>query len=112
MRKVLYAVFVTGLFVLMLSALVVSPETADAQSAWHQPADLRATFRPVVSAVMPDAAVPASRISCTAALCALPVLLLCTAPLSAVRDANGHVLSAVRYENSVYQLFRPEVAGG
>ena len=27
-------------------------------------------------------------------------------------DANGRVLTACRYENSVYQLFRAGVAGG
>ena len=27
-------------------------------------------------------------------------------------DSNGRILTSARYENSVYQLFRPEVAGG
>ena len=35
-----------------------------------------------------------------------------TPPLLRAFDSNGRVLTAVRYENSVYQVFRPEVAGG
>jgi len=113
MRRALYAVLLTGLFLLMLSALVVTPETADAQPAVDLSADFHAAFRPLVSAILPDAAdAPAGRTSHSITLCTLPVLLLCAALISCVRDANGRVLSAVRYENSVYQLFRPEVAGG
>ncbi len=113
MRKALYAVLLTGLFVLLLSALVVSPETAETPAEWNPPADFHAVFRPVISAVLPAAAdVPSNRISESAGIWILPVLFLCAAPLLALRDANGRVLCAVRYENSVYQLFRPEVAGG
>ena len=113
MRKALYAVLLTGLFVLMLSALVVTPETAETPAAVDLTADFHAAFRPLVSAILPDAAAaPANRMTDSAVFCVLPVLLFCAAPLSALRDANGRVLSAVRYENSVYQLFRPEVAGG
>ena len=113
MRKALYAVLLTGLFVLMLSALVVTPEAAETPAAVDLSADFHAVFRPLVSAILPDAAaVTATQNADSAIFGALPVLLFCAAPLSALRDANGRVLSAVRYENSVYQLFRPEVAGG
>lgn len=113
MRRVVYAVLLTGLFLLLLSALVVTPETAEAQSTPDLSADFHAVFRPVVTAILPEAAVaPVNRLSQAEALCLLPVLPLCAALLSRACDANGRVLSAVRYENSVYQLFRPEVAGG
>lgn len=113
MRKALYAVLLTGLFVLMLSALVVTPETADVPAPADLTADFRAVFRPLVSAMVPDTAdVPSGRTDAAMAVCHLPVLTPCAALLSCARDANGRVLSAVRYENSVYQLFRPEVAGG
>jgi hypothetical protein len=113
MRKALYAVLLTGLFVLMLSALVVTPETAETPAAVDLSADFHAAFHPLVSVILPDAAaVTATQNADSAIFGALPVLLFCAAPLSALRDANGRVLSAVRYENSVYQLFRPEVAGG
>ncbi len=113
MRKAMYAVLLSGLFVLLLSALVVTPEAPAAPDVSDLRADFQAVFRPLVSAILPDApAAPASRSAHSAALFALPVVLFCAAPLSALRDANGHVLSAVRYEDSVYQLFRPEVAGG
>ena len=113
MRKAMYAVLLSGLFVLLLSALVVTPEVPAAPDVSDLRADFQAVFRPLVSAILPDAAaVPSTQNADSAVLCMLPVFLLCAAPLSALRDANGRVLSAVRYENSVYQLFRPEVAGG
>lgn len=113
MRKALYAVLLTGLFLLMLSALVVTPETADVHPVADLSIDFQTAFRPLVSAILPDAAdVPAARSDLRFTLCALPVLLLCAAFWACICDANGRVLTAVRYENSVYQLFRPEVAGG
>ncbi len=45
----------------------------------------------------------------------IPSGLLCLFALVLIlqkRDANGRVLVCKRYENSVYQLFRQEVAGG
>lgn len=113
MRRVVYAVLLTGLFLLLLSALVVTPETAEAQPVPDLFADFHAVFRPVVTAILPDAAdVPAMSGGLRMLLCALPALLLCAASFAGFCDANGRVLSAVRYENSVYELFRPEVAGG
>ena len=113
MRRALTAVLLTGLFLLMLSALVVTPELTEAQPAVNGTADFHAVFRPLISAMLPDAAdVPAGRTSQSVPVCVFSVLLLCAALVLCTRDANGRVLSAVRYENSVYQLFRPEVAGG
>ena len=113
MRRAVYAVLLTGLFLLMLSALVVTPETAVSQPEIDLSADFHAVFQPLVSAILPDAAdVPSSRSDLRLLPFALPVILLGAALFSGVHDANGRVLSAVRYENSVYQLFRPEVAGG
>ena len=113
MRRVLYAVLLTGLYCLLLSALVVTPENTQPQPDMAGSADFHAVFRPLVSALVPDAAdVPANRSLHSPVYAALPVLLVCAALLLRARDANGRVLSAVRYENSVYQLFRPEVAGG
>ena len=42
----------------------------------------------------------------------LVFLALMAAMIAGFRDANGRILTAARYENSVYQVFRPEVAGG
>lgn len=113
MRRALYAVLLTGLFLLLLSALVVTPDLPDAPASVRMPADFRAVFRPVISAALPEAAdaLPA-RPDLRVILSVLPVLFMCAALFLGVRDANGHVLTAVRYENSVYQVFRPEVAGG
>lgn len=113
MRRVLYAVLLSGLFVLLLSALVVTPEEAAVPQETDLSADFHAVFRPVVSAILPDTAdAPSARANISLLFSTLPVLFSCAAPLSCARDANGRTLSAVRYENSVYQLFRPEVAGG
>lgn len=113
MRKVLYAVLLTGLFLLMLSALVVTPEAADAQPPVRMPLNVQAVFLPAVSTAVSDPAhLLSNRPDMRVMLSLVPVLLLCAALIWGVRDANGHVLTAVRYENSVYQVFHPEVAGG
>lgn len=113
MRRALYAVLLTGLFALMLSALVVAPEAPQAPVPPPLPQDFHAVFRPLISAILPDAAaLPSSQPELRPALGLTPLVLLCAVLLTGTRDANGRVLSAVRYENSVYQLFRPEVAGG
>lgn len=113
MRKALYAVLLSGLFLLMLSALVVSPDAAEAQPPVREPVDFHTAFKPLVSAIMPDTAAAVTRcMDLRLILSVLPVLFLCAALFCGVRDANGHVLTAARYENSVYQVFRPETAGG
>ncbi len=113
MRRALYSILLTGLFLLMLSALVVSPESADPNPPMRVPADFHAAFRPLVSAILPDTpAVPSTRADVHVILSILPLFSLCAVLFTLMRDANGRVLCAARYENSVYQLFRPEVAGG
>ncbi len=113
MRKALLAVLVSGLFLLMLSALIVTPEDAAAEPP--APVSPMAALIPAPTSVplydhadgvsarwQSDRALP---------LCAFAsaLLLLCAA-LS--HDANGRVLTTPRYENSFYQVFRAEVAGG
>ena len=113
MRRALYTVLLAGLFLLMLSALVVTPEAIPDPTPTRAPADFHAMFRPLVSAILPEpAAAPVSRADVRVMLTFLPVLTLCLAFFTGTRDANGRVLRDIRYENSVYQLFRPEVAGG
>jgi len=112
MRRALLGVLLTALFVLMLSALVVSPEVPE------MPVPL---FSRDVHAVM----VPMPPSSAQADLTApehpaeLRLLAVCLLPAAALRllrpaaaDSNGRILRAVRYENSFYSLFRPEVACG
>ena len=113
MRRALYGILLAGLFLLMLSSLVVTPENAASELPSHMPADIHATFRPLLSAMLPETTdAPVSRTAFRLILSALPLLSLCAVPIAGVRDANGRVLCSLRYENSVYQLFRPEVAGG
>ena len=113
MRRMFYAVLLAGLFLLLLSPLVVVPEAPAVPPAAHSSSDLHAVFRPLVSAILPDAALATDQQPQKREPISL-LLLFClySAPLSLVRDANGRVLNARRYENSVYQLFRPETAGG
>ena len=114
MRKALWAFLCTGIFLLMLSALVVTPETPAAAGAVPVlPEDLHAVFRPAVLPPPVDTADGGLRQA------EIGMSLLCAFLLAAVvlprlcpTDANGRIITAVRYENSVYQLFRPEVAGG
>ena len=46
----------------------------------------------------------------------LRALLICLLAggliLPGLRDSNGRILRHARYERCVYQVFRPEVAGG
>lgn len=113
MRRIVYAVLVAGLFLLMLSSLVVMPEMPSEQTIVPSPENLHAVFRPLISVVLPEAAaMPANRANTKLLVSVLPVFILCSVPLAFTRDANGRVLTASRYENSVYQLFRPEIAGG
>ena len=112
MRKALYAVLLSALFLLLLSALVVPSEAAEPLPAGSLPAHLHAAFCLPVPAVPPQGEqMPASG-GLHLLPSMLPALFAGAILLFGVRDANGRVLSAVRYENSVYQLFRPEVAGG
>ncbi len=110
--KVLAALCVLALALLLMSALVVCSAPADAPA----PAD----SMPVKAIIMP-AALPAQEtgISSDAAAASpraigavIACVLLCVPLMPICRDANGRVLCAARYENSFYQLFRPEVAGG
>ena len=113
MRKWAVTVLVTGLFLLMLSALVVTPEDAVPPPAPVVHADYHAVFVPPVD---PPAPVTARTAENRQPLCsgvkAQSVLAVCGWQDGESRDSNGRVLSALRYENSVYQVFRPEVAGG
>ena len=101
MRKSLAAVFFAGLFLLMLSTLVVTPEDASAAAiSPPSPADFHAVLappapQPVCSA---DASCSAENRS-PAVWFALP----CSKAVSpaVIHDSNGRVLTSVRYENSV-----------
>ena len=112
MRRVCYAVLLTGLFLLMLSALVVTPEMPSVPEMAEISADLSAEFRPLVSVLMPEMDAPRTRDEVKLPVCLLAAAVLCACLFTGLRDANGRILNAARYENSVYQLFRPEVAGG
>ena len=113
MRKILGGMLLAGLFVLMLSALVVTPQDAEPPAVQQHRIRREAAFAP---------AIPAQRAETPSgvqvqSMRARPVSSLCTdtvsaAPAEGSRDANGRVLHAGRYESCVYQLFRAEVAGG
>lgn len=115
MRKAFFVALLCGVFLLMLSALVVAtPEDASGEAAAPViPGNIQAALMPAPSSLPDQAGTASARpqservlLMCvlSAALCCLPALLS--------HDANGRVLSAMRYENSFYQVFRAEVAGG
>lgn len=113
MRKAMGAVLLTGLFLLLLSALVVTPEASDRPQPPALPEHMHAAFVP---AMLPPVQEPAEARLRQAdagmtALCAVAEAA-CVPPRCAPADANGRVVTAVRYENSVYQVFRPGIAGG
>lgn len=112
MRKAIYAVLLGGLFLLMLSALVVTPQSGTEQApAPMPPMRAQALMLPRLPADGCGAAQvrpPDLRVAWIGLFAAFALAL----PQPAHRDSNGRVLCAFRYENSVYQVFRPEVAGG
>lgn len=113
MRKAMGAVLFAGLFLLLLSALVVTPEASADSVPPAPPENMHAVFAPALLPVVQEMA--QSRLKTAdesqPLLCAL-ALAGCALPCCAPADANGRIVTAVRYENSVYQVFRPEVAGG
>lgn len=113
MRRIVYGALLCCLFLLMLSTLVVVPEMPAQPRPMPSPQDMRAVFRPLVSAALPDApAVPENASHARQMVSAPAPAQACMRPPLFTRDANGRVLTALRYENSVHQLFRPETAGG
>ena len=107
--KILLTALVCGLFLLLLSALVVTPET---ETVLPEP-------QPLTGLQMSARALPVCGDGGETARWGLVLAALffcaplCLLPrLSLSRDANGRVLRATRYENCVYQVFRAGVAGG
>ena len=114
MRRVLEAILLAGLFLLMLSALVVTPEDALPPPPAPPLSSMQAVFLP---APPPMAQAPqAAQGGASAAVQNLQALLVCLLAggliLPGLRDSNGRILRHARYERCVYQVFRPEVAGG
>lgn len=113
MRKALAVVFFAGLFLLMLSTLVVSPDDASSVNVPPpSPADFQAVVLPPS---MPQPVCSADHFSTSEERCANDCVQLSFDPAvstAAIHDSNGRVLTSVRYENSVYQVFRAGVAGG
>lgn len=114
MRRALLIMLTGCAFLLMLSALVVTSEDAAAESAVPVlPANAQSALMPAPSPLADQtgeaSARPQSDRIFPICIFASALYALC-APLS--RDANGRVLTAMRYENSFYQVFRAEVAGG
>ena len=113
MHRALFGVMLAGLFVLLLSALVVTPETEPPAVSPLMPHDFHA--------VMTSAALPSAQADLSAPEPAEELQMRSQLPKQhsadetcrrASADSNGRVLRSLRYENSFYQLFRPEVAGG
>ena len=113
MRKALWTICLTGLFLLLLSALVVTPEDA----LPREPVPPLPANAQLFLAAAPAPAAPAADRESSGAETRFFFVLLCAlfpAAAAAARkcDSNGRILTSARYVNSVYQLFRPEVAGG
>lgn len=109
MRKILPALLLGGLFLLMLSALVTTPQQ-ERPAPIPPPAEtavgvLRQEQQPRAVCRQPRAG-DGRTLRMRLRRADFPAL-----PPRAT-DANGRVLTACRYENSVYQVFRAGVAGG
>jgi len=118
-RNILLCLFGALLLILLLSALVEAPVSDGTGDT--------ATLEPVIfyHIALPPSAIPARDgfetfvLSASSALLVsytitLPGLLalVASAAFSACRDANGRWIRKKRYVNSVYQVFRQEIACG
>lgn len=113
MRKFAIAVFITGLFVLMLSALVVTPQEAAAPIVVRPADEQHAVFLLPADVYMPaPSEMPRPRCDVESFSTADPIVVQTGWNVQGLRDSNGRVLCALRYEDCVYQVFRPETAGG
>lgn len=111
MRRALWTLLFGGVFLLMLSALVVAPpREAPPAPQWPPPQDAALCALPRDASV-PAANSPAPRTENRQAE-AVTARENCPLPLLRETDANGRVLRNGRYENCVYQVFRASVAGG
>lgn len=99
---------------LLLSALVEGPEASLAQGAGRFSVVESAAFLPGAPPVPQNESTGPRKIQLSreAALALLFMLALLPALLIRCRDANGRVVRTKRYVGSVYQVFRPEAAGG
>lgn len=116
MRKALGIAAIAGLFLLLLSALVVTSPQEGVSARRMEPPGVPPDAA-VVALASPDGTLAAqanagpqgTRVN--ARLDAPPIDGLKRQP-EGRRDANGRVLTAPRYAQSVYQVFRVEAAGG
>ena len=112
--KLLLILTAAAFFLLLLSALIVTPASdALPNGAPASPSDMSARFAPYIIPA-PDTALNRTNRLPTARVVLLPLIALLAIGLcfKSGRDANGRVLSAKRYENSFYPVFRQEIAGG
>ncbi len=111
MRKAFAAVFWAGLFVLMLSALVVTPHQ-EAPPKPEPPFPMHVAFAAAAQRVLPSVPETMAKPCEHEEYSVKAEIGAGDALLPQHRDANGRVIRGGRYENSVYQVFRPETAGG
>lgn len=111
MRRALWTLLFGGVFLLMLSALVVAPPQEPPPAPnWPMPVDAALCALPRTdSAPAAHQPVPQTENRQAEAVTAREA---CPLPRLQETDANGRVLRNARYENCVYQVFRPGVAGG
>ena len=112
MRRFFFAFLLGGIFLLMLSTLVVSDTCAETPAASDRPPEH--TVLVTMPASMPETPAKAGSDDTEdkASFLTIGSTADCDFPKAIASDANGRVLTALRYENSFYQVFHPEVAGG
>ena len=111
-RGSFWALFGIALLLLALSSLVETVEPEPAALLQEQPFFVQAAFLPYQPPHQEGAPPPIVLRALRSAegLCLL--LWLCVPFFAGCRDANGHWIRKKRYVDSVYQVFRQEVACG
>ena len=116
MRKALGVAAMVGLFLLLLSALVVASPQEGALTRRIEPPTVPPDAA-LAAMVLPDGTLAPQANNGTQSVrmdvqLDAPPAAGVVCQLQGRRDANGRVLTAPRYVQSVYQVFRAEAAGG
>lgn len=113
MRTVIRFALISGLLLLILSTLVVSTdEEAVILEVPHTTGLCVISMPPLVKAQDAQMQLPDRKGNCEQSLMVSVKRDVIMPAAHAYHDANGRILTAERYERSVYQLYHMETAAG
>lgn len=113
MRTVIRFALISGLFLLILSTLVVSTDEATViPEVPHKTEMCVISMPPLVKAQDAQLQLPDRKGNCEQSLMVSDKRDVIVPAVRSYHDANGRIVTAGCYERSVYQLYRAETAAG